>query len=78
MEVANIHYREYVHWTARTYGSDYPELINKVLPDTQCWRKALQFNEPMVELYFRHAAYNNYPVVGVTWDQANSILQMEN
>lgn len=70
-EVANIHYREYVYWMTRTYGSDYPELINKCLPDTQCWRKALQFNEPMVEFYFRHAAYNNYPVVGVNWNQAN-------
>ncbi len=70
-EVANIHYREFVHWTSRVYGADFPDLINKVLPDTQCWRRALQFNEPMVEYYFRHAAYNNYPVVGVTWDQAN-------
>ncbi len=70
-EVANIHYREYMHWLTRTYGSDYPELVGKALPDTQSWRKALQFNEPMVEFYFRHAAYNNYPVVGVTWDQAN-------
>jgi len=70
-EVANIHYREYVYWTTRTYGSDYPELVAKTLPDTQTWRRALQFNEPMVEFYFRHAAYNNYPVVGVTWDQAS-------
>ena len=26
-EVANIHYREYMHWLTRTYGSDYPELV---------------------------------------------------
>ena len=70
-EVANIHYREYIHWMSRTYGADYPELIVKAQPDTQCWRKALQFNEPLVDLYYRHAAYNNYPVVGVSWDQAN-------
>ena len=70
-EVSNVQYREYLYWTTRIYGSDYPELVNKTLPDTQCWRKALQFNEPMVDMYFRHAAYNNYPVVGVTWDQAN-------
>lgn len=70
-EVSNVQYREYLYWTTRIYGSDYPELVNKTLPDTQCWRKALQFNEPMVDMYFRHAAYNNYPVVGVTWEQAN-------
>ncbi len=70
-EVANIHYREYLHWINRTYGNDYPDIYNKALPDTQCWRRALQYNEPQVEFYFRHAAYNNYPVVGVNWDQAN-------
>ena len=70
-EVANIHYREYLHWINRTYGNDYPDIYNKALPDTQSWRKALQYNEPQVEFYFRHAAYNYYPVVGVTWDQAN-------
>lgn len=70
-EVANIHYREYLHWINRTYSNDYPDVYQKALPDTQCWRRALQFNEPQVEYYFRHAAYNYYPVVGVTWDQAN-------
>ncbi len=70
-EVANIHYREYLHWVNRTYSNDYPDVYQKALPDTQCWRKALQYNEPQVEYYFRHAAYNYYPVVGVTWDQAN-------
>lgn len=70
-EVANVHYREYTYWLGRTYNNDYPEIYQRALPDTQCWRKALQFNEPMVERYFRDAAYNNYPVVGVSWEQAN-------
>lgn len=70
-EVANIHYREYLHWVNRTYGNDYPEIYQKALPDTQSWRRALQYNEPQVNYYFRHAAYNYYPVVGVTWEQAN-------
>jgi sulfatase modifying factor 1 len=47
-EVANIHYREYLHWVNRTYGNDYPEIYQKALPDTQCWRRALQYNEPQV------------------------------
>jgi len=29
-------------------------------------------NEPMVQGYFSHAAFRNYPVVGVTWRQANA------
>ena len=31
----------------------------------------LAYNEPLVEYYFRHPSYNYYPVVGVTWKQAN-------
>ncbi len=70
-EVANIHYREYVYWLQRAYGSDYPDIVTKARPDTTVWRRALQYNEPMVEYYFQHAAYNYYPVVGVNWYQAN-------
>jgi len=71
-EVANIHYREYVYWVARAYGSDYPEMAAKARPDSTVWRKALQYNEPQVQYYFTHAAYNYYPVVGVNWNQANA------
>ncbi len=65
-EVANVHYREYIYWLQRSYGADYPEIVAKALPDSTAWREALSYNEPYVNYYFRHAAYNNYPVVGVT------------
>jgi formylglycine-generating enzyme len=70
-EVANVHYREYCDWVTRVFGQDYPNLIYSALPDSTCWRKAFQYNEPQVKYYFRHAAYNYYPVVGVSWRQAN-------
>jgi formylglycine-generating enzyme len=70
-EVANVHYREYTYWVGRTFGSDYPNLVMAAMPDTACWRHAFQYNEPLVERYFRDAAYSYYPVVGVTWNQAN-------
>jgi gliding motility-associated lipoprotein GldJ len=35
------------------------------------WRSELAANEPLVEYYFRHPSYNNYPVVGVSWRQAS-------
>lgn len=70
-EVANVHYREYFYWMQRAYGSDYPGLVAKARPDSTVWRKALQYNEPMVQYYFQMAAYNYYPVVGVNWYQAN-------
>lgn len=70
-EVSNLDYLEYLYWTRRVFGTDYPEVYRKALPDTLVWRSRLAFNEPLVELYLRHPAYRNYPVVGVNWDQAN-------
>ncbi|MBP7183967.1 MAG: SUMF1/EgtB/PvdO family nonheme iron enzyme [Saprospiraceae bacterium] len=70
-EVSNIDYREYVYWLGRVFGDTYPEVPKKALPDTLVWREELAFNEPYVETYFRHPSYDNYPVVGVNWLQAN-------
>ncbi|MCB2219391.1 MAG: SUMF1/EgtB/PvdO family nonheme iron enzyme [Bacteroidetes bacterium] len=69
-EVANVDYLEYLYWLNRVFGTDYPEVYEKALPDTLVWRDRLAYNEPMVELYLRHPAYHYYPVVGVTWVQA--------
>jgi formylglycine-generating enzyme len=70
-EISNINYREYLYWLDRVFGESYPEVYNKALPDTLVWRDELAYNEPYVETYFRHPAYDNYPVVGVNWNQAN-------
>ncbi len=70
-EVANIDYREYLYWIDRVYTPTYPEVYTKALPDTLVWREELAYNEPFVETYFRHPAYDDYPVVGVNWLQAN-------
>ncbi len=69
-EVKNVDYREYLYWISRVF-IDYPEVYKKALPDTLVWRRKLAYNEPMVEYYFRHPAYGEYPVVGVNWLQAN-------
>jgi gliding motility-associated lipoprotein GldJ len=70
-EVSNVDYLEYLYWINRVFGADYPEVYRKALPDTLVWRDRLAYNEPMVELYLRHPAYHYYPVVGVSWIQAN-------
>lgn len=70
-EVSNIDYLEYVYWLNRVYGDDYPMVVQRALPDTLVWRDRLSYNEPLVELYFRHPSYHDYPVVGVSWLQAN-------
>ncbi len=48
--------------------------IVNVYPDTTCWVNDFQnsYNEPYMRLYFSHPSYNEYPVVGVSWEQANA------
>jgi len=74
-EVTNLHYREYMYWLDNVFGDDYPEIVRKAMVDTLVWRMELSYNEPFVEYYFRHPSYNNYPVVGVTWEQANEFAK---
>jgi len=57
-EVANVDYNEYMYWLSRVFGTDYPEVIRKALPDTLVWRDKLSYNEPYVDLYFRHPGSN--------------------
>ncbi|HWY10804.1 MAG TPA: SUMF1/EgtB/PvdO family nonheme iron enzyme [Bacteroidia bacterium] len=49
------------------------DVIN-VYPDTLAWVHdyTYSFNEPMTNMYFWHLAYDQYPVVGVTWKQARA------
>ncbi|MDX1667203.1 MAG: SUMF1/EgtB/PvdO family nonheme iron enzyme [Saprospiraceae bacterium] len=70
-EVANVDYREYLYWIDRVWGESYPEVLQDALPDTLVWREELSYNEPFVETYLRHPSYDEYPVVGVSWIQAN-------
>jgi hypothetical protein len=46
----------------------------EVYPDTLSWLRDFAYaqNEPMAQGYFSHPAYNNYPVVGITWRQARA------
>src|ERR1035437_1119135 len=53
-EVRNLDYLEYIHWTGRVFGANFPEILKKAMPDTLVWRDGLAFNEPYVEYYLRH------------------------
>jgi formylglycine-generating enzyme len=69
-EVRNLDYLEYLFWLKRVFGTNFIEVYKKALPDTLVWRDKLAYNEPYVQLYLRHPAYRDYPVVGVNWLQA--------
>lgn len=62
---------------ARKGGNRKDFVITEVLniyPDTTAWVKDFNYsyNDPMHQDYFYHQSYGDYPVVGVTWGQANA------
>ncbi len=48
-----------------------------IYPDTTVWIRDFNYsyNEPMHNDYFWHSAYDDYPVVGVSWKQAKAFTQ---
>jgi len=63
---------------ARHKGKARKSFIKKeelnIYPDTTVWVKDFNYsyNDPMHQDYFSHQAYDEYPVVGVSWKQAKA------
>ncbi|MBN8693552.1 MAG: SUMF1/EgtB/PvdO family nonheme iron enzyme [Bacteroidetes bacterium] len=68
-EISNFSWVQYELWIARKYGVNSTE-HKAVLPDTLVWREKYATNEPYVKYYYRHPAYRDYPVVGISYEQA--------
>lgn len=67
-EVTNKQYRTFL---ADLKASGDMEAYKKALPDTTKWQMDNNsYNQPMVENYFSHPAYDNYPVVNVSREGA--------
>ncbi|MFM7681930.1 MAG: SUMF1/EgtB/PvdO family nonheme iron enzyme, partial [Bacteroidota bacterium] len=74
-EVTNFHWLEYMYWMKRVYYKSYPHVYKKSLPDTLAWRTPLGYMEKYADYYLRHPSYRDYPVVGVSWLQANDFCK---
>ncbi len=68
-EVTNGEYKLFLSWL-QEQGKTQEYIQN--LTDTTVWRGKLAYNEPYVDYYFRHPAYEDYPLVGVTLEQAKA------
>ncbi|MDO3640748.1 SUMF1/EgtB/PvdO family nonheme iron enzyme [Mucilaginibacter sp. L3T2-6] len=73
-EVSNQDWLDYLHWINITFPQD-RELYYNAIPDTLVWRRPLSYNEPYVDNYLRHPAFQDYPVVGVSWTQVQDYCQ---
>jgi len=69
-EIRNIDWREYTNWMKVVFGKTAPKLVAKSQPNYTVWREELAYNEPYLENYFTSPAFDQYPIVGVSWQQA--------
>lgn len=67
-EMSNIDYLEYLYAVSKDSTREFYE---SALPDTTVWAREMSFNDQYVEQYLRYPGFRNYPVVGVSWRQAN-------
>ena len=80
-DVRKLNYKyKWIDWQKAARNRDIPrsQLINEeeinIYPDTLCWIRDFSYsaNEPYARNYFSHPAFDDYPVVGVTWNQARA------
>jgi gliding motility-associated lipoprotein GldJ len=67
-EIGNIHWLEYLFDIRQDSTTEFYE---SALPDTTVWRRSLAFNDPYEDHYLRYPGFRYFPVVGVSWRQAN-------
>jgi len=68
-EVSNVQWREYMSWCEKEYGKESKEYV-ATFPDENVW-EGKKF-EAIQKYYLRHTAYDNYPVVGISYKQATA------
>lgn len=64
-EISNFSYLQYLHWLKIKEDT---AKYNQALPDTTVW--GLRLCGPYMDIYYRHPAYREYPVVGISYEQA--------
>ncbi len=69
-EVANVHWREFLQ--AWILGIKHDTAYYwKMMQDTSVWGE----NSPYIKYYHNHPSFNNYPVVGISYDQATEFCK---
>ncbi len=73
-EITNHEYRQFINAmmtdSVSVLGEEF--IMTKLYPDTTVWRKDFAYHngDPMTEYYFSSPAFDEYPVVGVSWKAA--------
>ncbi|NJB82630.1 gliding motility lipoprotein GldJ [Wenyingzhuangia aestuarii] len=73
-EVTNREYLIYLDWLKKVFPPDNPKykhIYAAAVPNEDVWKNPLGHDGGLSKNYLRHRAFENYPVVGVSWRQAN-------
>ncbi len=74
-EVSNKEYRQFLSDSASAIFKSLNIPFWALLPDTTVWISPKMYNEAYKDYYFRHPAFDDYPVVGVSAIQAKAYCQ---
>ena len=66
-EVTNLQYRQFFSEAAAGMTKEEAE---KIACDSNAWTAFAAYCEPLANFYYSHPAYNNYPVVNVSYEGA--------
>lgn len=70
-EITNFNWQEFEQWASEFYGKNSKEHL-ATLPDTTVWLNEVTYNSPYMHYYYTHPAYKEFPVVGISYEQAKA------
>lgn len=80
-EITNNEYRQFINYMLSgqdTSGNwSEGEVMDQLYPDTTVWMTDFTYHmgDPLVQYYYIHPAYDDYPVVGVNWFAAKEFCR---
>ncbi len=80
-EITNNEYRQFINEMMTGSDTSYEwsesEVMDQLYPDTTVWMKDFTYHmgDPMVQYYYMHPSFDDYPVVGVDWFAAKEFCK---
>ena len=75
-EITNDEYRQFIQYLEENPDYELSEgaTVESLKPDTTVWSSDFtnHYGDPLLAYYWSHPAFDDYPVVGVNWKQANA------
>lgn len=69
-EISNQDWREYYNWNIKVFGDSVAKIKCGISDKFERLDTVLSYGEPYARYYFKHPAYNDYPKIGISYQQA--------